>query len=233
MHTAVSGTRRRTRRATRAAPGTRGEPWKEAGLSRSAWYRRGLHRAPVPKPAAPPPTNRLADFAAQLETTQGQGEGSAFRVLDWERRFFERIDATRGGELAMTIAAGAGKTTVASIVGLAALLGPLARRRGTVAIVAGSFGQARLTYEHVISFAAPWSKAAPKGQFRVQDSAQLASIENRANGAKLQAREASARTLHGLAASLIICDEPSQWQETQRDKIYSALRSRLGKIPGS
>ena len=31
----------------------------------------------------------------------------------------------------------------------------------------------------------------------------------------------------------MIGDEPAQWQPTQRDRIYSALRSRLGKIPGA
>ena len=32
---------------------------------------------------------------------------------------------------------------------------------------------------------------------------------------------------------LVLADEPAQWKPTQRDRIYSALRSRLGKIPGA
>ena len=64
-------------------------------------------------------------------------------------------------------------------------------------------------------------------------SEQRALVEDRTTGARLLAREASARTLHGAAPVLIVADEPAQWLGTQREAIYSALRSRLGKVPGA
>ena len=98
--------------------------------------------------------------------------------------------------------------------------------------IAGSFSQAGLVFDAALAFLRPLIDADPR-RFRVLRSAQSALVEDRETGAKLQAREASARTLHGAIVSLIVCDEPAQWLGTQRDKIYAALRSRLGKVPGS
>ena len=112
------------------------------------------------------------------------------------------------------------------------MAGPLAQSRGTVIGVAGSFTQALILAHHVQAFLRPVTDSDPD-RWRVLRSESAALIEDRQTGAQFRAREASARTLHGSAPALIVADEPAQWQATQAPAIYSAIRSRLGKLPGS
>ena len=133
----------------------------------------------------------------------------------------------------MSIGAGAGKTTLLGAIAAAAVAGPLAQRRAAVIIVAASFQQACIgdsTRPH--AFLQPTIAADPE-RWRVLRSEQVAVIEDRHNGAQLRAREATPGTLHGAAPSLIVADEPAQWAPTRSARTYSALRSRLGKIPGA
>ena len=143
-----------------------------------------------------------------------------------------RLEALDGGELGLTVAARAGKTTLAASVCAAAVAGPLAQPRGTVIGVAGSFAQALILADHVQAFLRPITDADPD-RWRVLRSESAALVEDRETGAQFRAREANARTLHGSAPSLIVADEPSQWQPTQAPALYSAIRSRLGKLPGA
>ena len=174
----------------------------------------------------------LAGWCSSLAVTQGEGVGDPLTLWPWEVDLLRRIEALPGGELGLTVAAGAGKTTLAAAVCAAAVAGPLAQPRGTVIGVAGSFTQAALLADHVVSFLRPVTDADP-ARWRVLRSESVALVEDRETGAQFRAREASARTLHGSAPSLIVADEPAQWMPSQAPAIYSAIRSRLGKLPGS
>ena len=185
-----------------------------------------------PTPALPPPATDLVEYCEGLVVTQGDHLGETLTVLPWQRAYLERVQSASGGELGLSVAAGAGKSTLLGAICAAGVYGPLAQPRADVLCIAGSFSQAGLVFDAALAFLQPLIDADPK-RFRVLRSEQSALVEDRATGAKLQAREASARTLHGAIVSLIVADEPSQWLQTQRDKIYAALRSRLGKVPGS
>ena len=174
----------------------------------------------------------LAGWCSKLVTTQGEGVGDLLTLWPWEVDVLRRIEALPGGELGLTVAAGAGKTTLSAAVCAAAVAGPLAQPRGTVIGVAGSFTQALILADHVQAFLKPITDADPD-RWRVLRSESAALVEDRQTGASFRAREASARTLHGSAPSLIVADEPAQMQPTQSAAIYSAIRSRLGKLPGS
>ena len=174
----------------------------------------------------------LAGWCSDLAVTQGEGVGDALTLWPWEVDVLRRIEALPGGELALTVAAGAGKTTLAASICAAAVAGPLAQPRGTVIGVAGSFTQALILADHVQAFLKPITDADPD-RWRVLRSESVALVEDRETGAQFRAREASARTLHGSAPSLIVADEPAQMLPTQSAAIYSAIRSRLGKLPGS
>ena len=143
-----------------------------------------------------------------------------------------RLEAMDGGALGLTVAAGAGKTTLAAAVCAAAVAGPLAQPRGTVIGVAGSFTQALILADYVQAFLRPVTDADPD-RWRVLRSESAALVEDRKTGAQFRAREANARTLQRSAPSLIVADEPAQWMGTQAPALYSAIRSRLGKLPGS
>ena len=174
----------------------------------------------------------LAGWCSELVATQGEGVGDLLTLWPWEVDLLDRLEALPGGELALTLAAGAGKTTLAAAICAAAVAGPLAQPRGAVIGVAGSFAQALILADHVQAFLKPITDADPD-RWRVLRSESAALVEDRQTGASFRAREASARTLHGSAPSLIVADEPAQMQATQAPAIYSAIRSRLGKLPGS
>lgn len=187
------------------------------------------------RPAASSPVPQredLAGWCSELVITQGQGVGERIRMLDWELDFLADVERLPRGELGLSVPSGAGKTTLVAAVCGAAVAGPLAQPRGDVIGVAASFQQALILADHVRAFLAPIIERDPE-RWRVLRSEQRALIEDVSTGARFQAREASARTLHGSAPSLIVADEPAQWQWSQRDAIYSAIRSRLGKIPGA
>ena len=174
----------------------------------------------------------LASWCAALTVTQGHGLGEPLHVLPWQREYLRRVEALPGGELGLSVPAGAGKTTLAAAVAAAAVAGPIAQPRASVLAVAGSFGQARLLFDHALAFLRPVIEGQP-GRFRVLNSESTAAIHDRQTGAELRCREAAARTLHGAAPAVIVADEPAMWQRTQSEEIYGALRSRLGKIAGS
>ena len=164
--------------------------------------------------------------------TQGEHAGATIEVLPWQREYLERVEASAGGELGLSIGAGAGKTTLIAAIAAAAVAGPLAQRRASVIVVAASFQQACLAFDTAHAFLADTIAADPD-RWRALRSEQVALIQDRETGAELRAREATPGTLHGAAPSLVVCDEPAQWAPTRSARTYSALRSRLGKIPGA
>ena len=90
-----------------------------------------------------------------------------------------------------------------------------------VLVVSASHPQARL----VISDLEAWREDG----WLVANSPQMARVQ--AGGAVVRAVAANPRTLHGARPDLVIADELAQWQ--QPDRMYAALRTSLGKRPGS
>ena len=167
-----------------------------------------------------------------LEITQGEGAGGPLRLFPWERSWIDGLEASKRRTVGLSIARGAGKTALVGSLGAAAVAGPWAVSRGLVLIVASTFKQARISFGHSLAFLKPMIRENPD-RWRVLDSEQSATVEDRATGAVLEAREATPGSLHGPAPVLIIGDEPSQWKATQSDRMFSALRTSLGKIPNS
>ena len=172
------------------------------------------------------PTQTLPEFIGTLPITQGVGAGDPFEVLAWQRRFLRRIERD-AEDLALSIARGNGKSTLAAAIAAAALWGPLAVPRGEVVVVASAFAQARIIFDHLVGFmpGAPWA--------RVWNSQNAARIEDTRTGASVRCIGADPRRAHGLAPSLAILDEPAQWPATTRDAMLAAVRTALGKQPGS
>lgn len=168
----------------------------------------------------------LAGFIGGLPITQGQGAGRPFVVLPWQRRFLGRIERETG-DLALSMGRGDGKSTFAAAIGAAALWGPLAKPRGETVIVASAFAQARIVFEHLVEML-------PEGvPFRTWNSQNAARVQHRDTGASLRVIGADPRRAHGLSPSLAILDEGAQWPETTADAMLAALRTSLGKQPGS
>ena len=101
--------------------------------------------------------------------TQGEGIGGPFRVMPWQRKLLRLFD--RPGDIGLSMGRGGAKTTTLAGVAAAAVDpdGPLSQPRGEVVIVASSFGQARIDFEHVLAFLRPKIDADPRA-WRIRDA---------------------------------------------------------------
>ena len=179
-----------------------------------------------------PLSGQVIDYLGGLKVTQGAGIGQNLALFPWEKRFIRGALASGVEESALSVGRGNGKTALISALAVAALDGPLATVRGETVVVASSFDQARISYEHVLAFLADRIDE-DRARWRIQDSANRATITDRKTGARVRVLGSDPRRAHGLAPVLVICDEPAQWPENTSDKMIAALRTSLGKIDGA
>ena len=175
----------------------------------------------------------LIEYIGALSITQGAGAGGKFSLQKWETRFLTGAFAVQG-DAALSVARGNGKSTLIAGVACAALDGPLQTPRADVVCVASSFTQGRVIYESVLAaMRAKGEDLADRSKWRVQDSANSATVEHRPSGARVRCIGSDPKRMHGLAPVLALLDEPAQWPPAQRDAMRAALSTGLGKVPGS
>ena len=177
------------------------------------------------------PTQPLCDYLSGLTVSQGRRAGQAFTVLPWQGHFVRGAFAPGVQSAALSVARGNGKTALLSGIAAATLDGPLAVPRGETMIVASSFEQARIAFEHVIAFMG--GKLGDKRRYKVWDTAQQARIEDRQTGARVRCIGSDPRRAHGLAPVLVLADEPAQWPDNTGERMVAALRTAAGKQPHS
>ncbi len=173
----------------------------------------------------------LINYLSGLAITQGRRSGESFKVLPWQRRFVREVFSPGVQSAALSVARGNGKTALLSGIAAATLDGPLAVSRGETVIVASSFEQARIAFEHVMAFMG--DKLADKSRWKVWDTAQQARIEDRKTGARVRCIGSDPRRAHGLAPVLVLADEPAQWPESTGERMVAALKTAAGKQPHS
>ena len=176
------------------------------------------------------PTDLLGYLSA-LTVSQGRLAGQAFRVFPWEARFVRGALKPGVQSAALSVARANGKTALLSGIAAAALDGPLAVQRGEVVLVASSFEQARIAFEHVLAFMG--EKVRDRQRWKVWDTAQQARVEDRITGARVRCIGSDPRRAHGLAPTLTLADEPAQWPESTGERMVAALRTAAGKQPHS
>ena len=147
----------------------------------------------------------LLAYLSGLTISQGRLSGQPFAVLPWQRRFVRGAFAPGVQSAALSIGRGNGKTSLLSAISAATLDGPLMVPRGETVIVASSFEQARIAFEHVVAFMEP--KLQDKSRWKVWDTAQQARIENRQTGSRVRCVGSDPRRAHGLAPVLVLADE--------------------------
>ncbi|MCY3701505.1 MAG: terminase large subunit, partial [Rhodospirillales bacterium] len=173
----------------------------------------------------------LLEYLASLTVTQGRLAGQPFEVLPWQSRFVRGAFAPGIQSAALSIARGNGKTALLSAIAAATLDGPLRVPRGETIIVASSFEQARIAFEHVSAFLG--DKLADRHTWKVWDTAQQARVEHRPTGARVRCIGSDPRRAHGMAPVLTLADEPAQWPPTTGERMVAALRTAAGKQPHS
>ncbi|MYK69066.1 MAG: hypothetical protein F4020_05830 [Gammaproteobacteria bacterium] len=173
----------------------------------------------------------LIGYLGGLTVSQGRLAGERVTVFPWERRFVRGAFRPGVTSAALSVARANGKTTLTAGVAAATLDGPLAVSRGETVIVASSFEQARIAFEHVLAFMG--RKLRNRSRWKVWDTAQQARIEDRDTGARVRCIGSDPRRAHGLAPVLVLADEPAQWPTSTGDKMVAALRTAAGKQPHS
>ena len=173
----------------------------------------------------------LRAYLAGLTVTQGSLTGRPLAILPWQARFLAGAFRPGVTSSALSMARANAKTTFLSAVACATLDGPLAVDRGETVIVASSFEQARIAFEHVIAFMG--DKLRDRARWKVWDTAQQARIEDRQTGARVRCIGSDPRRAHGLAPVLVLADEGSQWPDTTGERMVAALRTAAGKQPHS
>ena len=176
-------------------------------------------------------------YIAALRIGQGRHAGQPFRLLGWQRKFLHGAFG-QDGDGALTMGRGGGKTTFVAAIACAAVDvdGPLVEPMAETLVVGSSFEQGLIGFRHMLHFLAPSFEhygRGPRGRFRVQDSANRASIQDKETGALVRVLGSDPRRLHGAAPRILLLDELAQWPTGQVAPMLAALTTSRGKIPGS
>ena len=179
-------------------------------------------------------SSRLVAYLEGLTLHGGDRDGLPLVVLPWERRLIRGVFNT-DGDGAVSVGRGNGKSAI--VAGIAAAVvdpaGPLNGPRREVVCCAASFSQARIIYEDVLAFLGDKYDLADRKTWRKQDSANSAWLEHRATGARVRCIGSDPATAHGLRSYLALIDEPAQHEASTRDRMLAAIKTGLGKTPGS
>ena len=178
--------------------------------------------------------DRIIAHLAGLTLAGGDHDGEPFCVLPWERRFTRRAFGVRG-PAALSVARGNGKSALVAGIATAVVdpAGPLHGRRRECVCVAASFEQSRTIYEDVLHFLRETHDLGDRKVWRVQDSANRATVEHRASGARVRCVGSDPAKAHGLRPALALLDEPAQWDMAKADRMLAAISTGLGKVPSS
>ena len=171
-------------------------------------------------------SNAILEYLPSLTVTQGPLAGQSLEVLAWQKRFIRGAFSPGTDRAAISVARKNGKSTLVASFGAASIDGPLAFPRGETLIVASSFEQGRIAFEHVVGFMG--DKLEDKKRYRVWDTAQQARIEDRQTGARVRCLGSDPARAHGLAPTLVLMDEPAQWPRTTGERMLSALTTAMG-----
>ena len=180
----------------------------------------------------------ISDYIpARLTLGQGRYAGERFKLLPWQNRFL-RGAFGQPGDAALSMGRGGGKTTFAAAICCAAVDvgGPLVEPMGECLLVASSFDQGLIAFRHMLHFLQPSFEkygVGGRGRYRIQDSANRATIQDRKTGSMLRVLGSDPRRLHGAAPKLLLLDEVAQWPPERVAPMLSALKTSRGKIPDS
>ena len=180
---------------------------------------------------------KIADYIGCLTIGQGRYAGQPFQLLSWQLRFLSGA-FRQPRDAALSMGRGNGKSTFTASIAAAAVDvdGPLVEPMAETLIVASSFDQGLVNFRHLLHFLQPSLEkygVGPRRRFRIQDSANRATITDRETGAMVRVLGSDPRRLHGAAPKLLLYDEISQWPRGRVGPMLAALKTSRGKIPGS
>ena len=176
----------------------------------------------------------LIKWMGGLVLSGGDLDGETMVVWPWQRRFVRGAFASER-DAGLSVARGNGKSGLVAAIASAVVdpRGTLHRRRAEVIVVASSHQQARVVFSDVLEFIRQHHDLAERKRWRLMDSQTLSLLEHRESGARIRCVGSDPRRAHGLRPMLVLADEPAQWPPGTSDAMVAALRTGLGKTPGS
>ena len=120
-------------------------------------------------------------------------------------------------DAALSLGRGGGKTTFVAAIAAATVDvdGPLVQPRAeSIVVASSSFEQGMIAFRHILSFLQPTFEKYGVGaahRYRVQDSANRASITDTSTGAMLRVVGSDPARAHGLAPALVLADEVAKF----------------------
>lgn len=177
-------------------------------------------------------------YIGTLEIGQGRYAGQAFNVLPWQKRFIRgAFHPENKGDAGLSVARGNGKSTLVAAIACAFIDGPLSEPMAECNIYGPSFDVVKGSiFRHINHFLKPSYEAdrvSKNGKWRIQDSANRASIENRETGALIRVSGSNPKKQHGGVPKLALLDELAQWDAGKIDASLAAIRTARGKIKDS
>ena len=176
--------------------------------------------------------NDLIAYIEDLKLFQGRHAGEKFKLLPWQTKWLRGAFRPRVTSSALSVARAAGKTTLISAVGCAALDGPIAQPYAETIIAASSFGQGQIAFRSILAFMRDKIEL-DRNQWRVEDNSNRCAITYLPTMSSVRCLGSDSRRMHGLQPSLLILDELSSWENTKIDASLSALTTSLGKVANS
>lgn len=178
---------------------------------------------------------QLKSEIEELIVDEGPLMGQRFTVLPWQMKLLEAVASHK--EVALSLARSNGKSTVVAALCCSAITPgkSLFVPRGQIILTAASMQQARVAFQHIQMFMRPvmydeldGELKLRRGQWRELDNSHHMEITHKPSGTRLKVIGSDPKRAHGLAPTIVIADEPAQW-ESGGDMHYAALRTSLGK----
>ena len=155
--------------------------------------------------------------------------GAAFRVEPWQRRFLGGAFRDGVRRAALTCGRSNGKSTFAGAIAAAAAPGgPLYKPGGEVLIVSAGLRQAEIVFRAALGFLGELGS-----EWSVRRSTQSLSAWHRPSEFRLLGLPCRPRTAHGYHPSLIVSDEPAQWEPSLADDMFDILSTSMAKVEGA
>lgn len=185
-------------------------------------------------------SNEIIQYISTLEVGQGRYAGKPFHVLPWQKRFIRgAFHPDNKGDAGLSVARGNGKSTLVAAIACAFIDGPLgeSERMAECNIYGPSFDVVKGSiFRHISNFLKPTYKKdgiGKNGKWRIQDSANRATIENRITGNLIRVLGSNPKTHHGGVPKLALIDELSQFSHGTLDASLAAIRTARGKLKDS
>ena len=129
-----------------------------------------------------------------LTVPQGDHAGEGVHLMDWQGRYLPGTFQRGVTTSAMSLPRANGKSSLAAFIASTFLIGPVAKPRTAVVIVASSISKGGEVFDQIVP------QLPKEHKWKIWDSFNAREIENRDTGTTLRVLGNNPRHLHGLKA---------------------------------